>query len=428
MGECSMNSKDLRKTKRGVVIAAVAGLLSVGTAIASGKVEVMHWWTSGGEANALNVLKEALNSQSIAWEDSAVAGGSGTNALQVLQARVASGNPPAAMQMHGEQIKTYADEGLLGDLAEIATAQNWDVVMAPELQRFAKHDGVYVGVPFNEHRHNWMWVSKKIIDQYGGKVPATWDEWFTLADKMKADGVQPLAHGGQPWQEFMLWEDILVGVGGADFHKKAIQELDGASLESDKMVQVFDTFRKVLSYADAGAANRDWNLATAMVIEDKAAFHFMGDWAKGEFTVANKKADVDYLCLAAPGTAGTYVFLADYWGFFPVKDEAARQAQMQMARLTMDPAVQTEFNIRKGSIPARTDIDPKAFDACGQAAIADRAAAAEKGGVLPSLSQNHAQSREVRGVFEDVISSFANNTKLTSGDAVARLKSGLAGL
>ncbi|WP_164760108.1 ABC transporter substrate-binding protein, partial [Mesorhizobium sp. M5C.F.Ca.IN.020.29.1.1] len=150
-----MNSKDLRKTKRGVVIAAVAGLLSVGTAIASGKVEVMHWWTSGGEANALNVLKEALNSQSIAWEDSAVAGGSGTNALQVLQARVASGNPPAAMQMHGEQIKTYADEGLLGDLSEIATAQNWDVVMAPELQRFAKHDGVYVGVPFNEHRHNW---------------------------------------------------------------------------------------------------------------------------------------------------------------------------------------------------------------------------------------------------------------------------------
>ncbi|TIW41080.1 MAG: sugar ABC transporter substrate-binding protein, partial [Mesorhizobium sp.] len=95
-----MNSKDLRKTKRGVVIAAVAGLLSVGTAIASGKVEVMHWWTSGGEANALNVLKEALNSQSIAWEDSAVAGGSGTNALQVLQARVASGNPPAAMHLH----------------------------------------------------------------------------------------------------------------------------------------------------------------------------------------------------------------------------------------------------------------------------------------------------------------------------------------
>ena len=122
------------------------------------------------------------------------------------------------------------------------------------------------------------------------------------------------------------------------------------------------------------------------------------------------------------------MFLADFWGFFPVKDEAAKKAQMEMARLTMDPAVQTEFNIRKGSIPARTDIDPKAFDECGQAAIADRAAAAEKGNVLPSLAQNHAQSREVRGVFEDVISSFANNPSLTAQDAVAQLKSGLAAL
>ena len=424
-----MTSKTInRTTMLGLAAASAFALASVGAALADGKVEVMHWWTSGGEANALNVLKDALKADGISWEDSAVAGGSGTNALQVLQARVASGNPPAAMQMHGEQIKSYADEDLLGDLSEIATAQNWDAVMAPELQAFAKHNGIYVGVPFNEHRHNWMWVSKKIIDQYGGKIPATWDEWFAVADKMKADGVQPLAHGGQPWQEFMLWEDILVATGGAEFHKKAISGLDPAALESDTMVKTFDTFRKVLSYADANAANRDWNLATSMVIENQAAFQLMGDWAKGEFTVAGKKANVDYFCAPAPGTAGTYVFLADFWGFFPVKDEAAKKAQMEMARLTMDPAVQTEFNIRKGSIPARTDIDPKAFDECGQAAIADRAAAAEKGNVLPSLAQNHAQSREVRGVFEDVISSFANNPSLTAQDAVAQLKSGLAAL
>jgi glucose/mannose transport system substrate-binding protein len=417
-------------TKNAIAFACAAAIALGGSAaaIAQEKVEVMHWWTSGGEANALNVLKEALKAEDIAWEDSAVAGGSGTNALQVLQARVASGNPPAAMQMHGEQIRSYSEEGLLGDLSDIATEQNWDAVMAPELQAFAKYNGVYVGVPFNEHRHNWMWVSKKIIDQYGGEIPATWDEWFVLADKMKADGVPPLAHGGQPWQEFMLWEDILVATGGAEFHKKAIAELDPGALESDIMVKTFDAFRKVLSYADANAANRDWNLATSMVIENQAAFQLMGDWAKGEFTVAGKKANVDYICAPAPGTEGIYVFLADFWGFFPVKDEAAKKAQMEMARLTMDPAVQTEFNIRKGSIPARTDIDPKAFDECGQAAIADRAAAAEKGNVLPSLAQNHAQSREVRGVFEDVISSFANKPSLTAQDAVAQLKSGLAGL
>ncbi|MDB5527155.1 MAG: hypothetical protein JWR51_258, partial [Devosia sp.] len=226
-----------RNVVRGTIAAGLLATFLTGMALADGKVEVMHYWTSGGEANALNVLKEALQKDGIAWEDSAVAGGSGTNAIQVLQARVASGNPPAAMQMHGEQIKSYAAEGLLGDLSEVATAQNWDAVIAPELQAYAKSNGVYVGVPFNEHRHNWMWVSKKLMDQYGGVVPTTWDEWFTLADKMKADGIQPLAHGGQPWQEFMLWEDILVATGGVEFHKAAISNLDAAALSSDNMIK-----------------------------------------------------------------------------------------------------------------------------------------------------------------------------------------------
>jgi glucose/mannose transport system substrate-binding protein len=101
---------------------------------------------------------------------------------------------------------------------------------------------------------------------------------------------------------------------------------------------------------------------------------------------------------------------------------------MVLAALAMDPAVQAEFSIRKGSIPARTDIDPSAFDACGQAAIADRAAAGETGSIIPSLAQNHAQSREVRGVFEDVITTFANDPSMTSADAVQRIQDGLASL
>ena len=415
-----------------LLLGSAAALLATGiyvsSAFADGKVEVMHWWTSGGEASALNVLKEALAKDGIAWEDAAVAGGSGTNALQVLQARVAAGNPPAAMQMHGQQIKSYAAEGLLGDLNDLAKEQNWDQVMSPDLQNFAKYNGVYVGVPIVMHRHNWMWVSKKLLDQYGGKIPESWDEFFAIADKMKADGVQPIAHGGQPWQEFMLWEDIAVATGGKDFHVAAFQKLDDAALSSDTMIKTFDTFRKVLGYADSASSNRDWNLATAMIINDTAAFHFMGDWAKGEFTVAKKNADADFYCAPAPGTAGTYIYLADFWGFFPVTDEAAKKAQREMASLSMDPAVQVEFSIRKGSIPPRIDIPGDKFDACGNKAVQDRKAAMDSGNMLPSLAQNHAQSREVRGVFEDVITAFANDSSMTSKDAVQKIVDGLKSL
>ena len=33
------------------------------------EVEMLHWWTSGGEAAALNVLKENLEKQGYTWKD-----------------------------------------------------------------------------------------------------------------------------------------------------------------------------------------------------------------------------------------------------------------------------------------------------------------------------------------------------------------------
>ena len=56
---------------RSVLTAGVAGAamtLAVGlgsTAQAAEEVEVLHWWTSGGEAAALNVLKQDLEGQGV---------------------------------------------------------------------------------------------------------------------------------------------------------------------------------------------------------------------------------------------------------------------------------------------------------------------------------------------------------------------------
>ena len=146
------------------------------------------------------------------------------------------------------------------------------------------------------------------------------------------------------------------------------------------MKKVFDTYRKVLSYVDPGYPNRDWNLSIAMVMEGQAAMALAGDWALGEFNVAGKKANVDYVCANGPGTEGQFVWLADYWGFFKGLDEAGPKAQLKLAEITMDPAIQEEFNIRKGSIPARLDVKPDNFGPCGQKGIADRAAALKSGG------------------------------------------------
>ena len=76
----------VRNFKVKLLAASLAFGLS-GAAIAD-DVEVLHWWTSGGEAKALTVLKDDLKTQGIGWKDMPVAGGGGSNAMTVLRARV----------------------------------------------------------------------------------------------------------------------------------------------------------------------------------------------------------------------------------------------------------------------------------------------------------------------------------------------------
>lgn len=409
--------------------AAAIGLGSTASA-QQPTLELMHFWTSGGESNAMQVIKDAVQAAGIAWQDAAVAGGAGMNAYQVLQARIAAGNPPAGMQQHSAQIRQFAQEGLLIDLDAVAEAQGWgnDGVLDSQLKAYAYTDGHWVGAPFNTHRHNWLWINKALLDKYGGTPPRTWDDFFAMADRMKADGVIPIAHGGQAWQELFLWEAVLNGVGGPAFHKAAIEELDPEALSGDTMRQVFDTYRKVLSYVDPGYPNRDWNLSIAMVMDGQAAMALAGDWALGEFNVAGKVANTDYVCANGPGTEGQFVWLADYWGFFKGLDEQGVEAQLKLAEITMDPAIQEEFNIRKGSIPARLDVKPDRFGFCGQKGIADRAAAVAAGTMVPSLSQNSAQTTDVRGVFEDVVNEFANTPGMTADEAIEKINQGLSEL
>jgi len=261
-------------------------------------VSVLHWWTSGGESKAIGVLKDDMTKQGYTWKDFAVAGGAGAAAMTALKTQVISGNAPSAAQIKGPLIQEWADQGVLVPIDSVAG--DWKKNLPPEIDKIMHAGGHYVGAPFSVHRVNWLYINKDALDKAGGKVPTTWPEFFAVADKMKANGIVPVAAGGQPWQDLTLWEDVVLSQ-GADFYKKAIVDLDQKTLTSDQMVGVFDTVRKIETYFDNGRTGRDWNLATAMVINGKAGMQFMGDWAKGEFTSAGKTAGIPYwVWLAMP--------------------------------------------------------------------------------------------------------------------------------
>ncbi len=408
-----------RKLIRTLVAGAVFALVGAAQAQQTA-VEVLHWWTSGGEAKSAAELKKIMQAKGFGWKDFAVAGGGGDAADTALRARIVSGNPPTAAQMKGPKIQEYGELGGLASIDEAAKADKWDQVLPPVVANVMKFKGQYVAAPVNVHRVNWLWVNPEVLKKAGAQPPKTWDQFFDAADKIKKAGMIAVAHGGQPWQDATVFESVVLGVGGADFYRKTLVQLDEASIKSPTMVKAFDTLGRIKTYIDKDAPGRDWNLATAMVINGKAGMQFMGDWAKGEFTAANKVPGKDFLCLEAPGTQGTFTFNIDSFVMFKQKDPAAQKAQLALASAIMSPEFQEVFNLNKGSIPVREGVSRAKFDSCAIKSMDDMAAANKSGGLVPSMAHEMAIRSATRGAILDVVTKFMNSN-MTSQQAVAAL-------
>src|SRR5215475_8144560 len=87
------------------------------------KLEVFSWWTSGGEAAALDSLFKVYEKQNPGVDiiNAAIAGGGGSNARPVLQTRLAGGNPPDTWQTHPgwELFGQYVQPGFCEPITEL---------------------------------------------------------------------------------------------------------------------------------------------------------------------------------------------------------------------------------------------------------------------------------------------------------------------
>lgn len=392
--------------------------LSAQAADSKGSVEVVHWWTSGGEKAAVDVLKAQVEKDGFTWKDGAVAGGGGSTAMTVLKSRAVAGNPPGVAQIKGPDIQEWASTGLLDTdaLKGVAKEEKWDSLLDKKVSDTVKYQGNYVAVPVNIHRVNWLWINPEVFKKAGiTKNPTTLEEFYAAGDKLKAAGFVALAHGGQPWQDSTVFEAVVLSVMGADGYKKALVDLDEKALTGPEMVKSLTELKKVATYMDVDGKGQDWNLEAAKVINGKAGMQIMGDWAKSEWTAAKKVAGKDYECVAFPGTDKAFTYNIDSLAVFKQskdKDTTAA-AQQDIAKVVLGENFQKVFNINKGSIPVRNDMltkmDSYGFDSCAQTAAKDFLADAKTGGLLPSMAHNMATSLAVQGAFFDVITNYIND-------------------
>ncbi|MBL0595943.1 MULTISPECIES: ABC transporter substrate-binding protein [Aeromonas] len=388
---------------------SVIALLSA--PVAASQVEVLHWWTSGGEAKAVEVLKSEWTKQGNQWNDFAVQGGGGKSAMTVLKSRALAANPPEAAHLKGYELKEWAGLGFLRDLSPMAEHLGWYSQMPPMVRATLSQNGALMAVPTGIHRVNWLWLNRKVFERNKLTPPTSWAQFVTVADQLKKRGITPLAIGNEPWQLAVLFETVALGEGGKEFYRKAFLEQDSATLTGPDMVRVLTRFQQLRAYVPQKYAGLKWHQATNLLESGGAAMQLMGDWVKGELSAGNYRPGEDIACLPSPGSAGLFSYNLDSIAMFKQRDPAQLQAQGDLAQLLMTPKFQEEFNRVKGSIPALTNPDMSKFDRCAVRSYQDFLLAEKQDNLLPSMAEGMATPTNMRQAILDVLSNFFNDPK-----------------
>jgi glucose/mannose transport system substrate-binding protein len=329
-----------------------------------GKLEVFSWWTSGGEAAALDALFNTFKTYNPTAEiiNATIAGGGGSNARAVLQTRLAGGDPPDTWQVHPgyELLGQYVASGYVDPITDLYKSEGWDKVMPTGLVEQMTKDGQIYGVLAGVHRGNGLWYNKKVLDGQGITIGETLsiDEFLGIANQLIAADITPLCVGDTGvWASAQLFENTLLGVIGPDKYKGL---WDGSvSFDSAEVKQAMETYGKILDYQNSDHSALSWDQAIQKLMEGTCVFSSMGDWAYGEFVKAQKKDNEDFGWVSHPGTAGSFMVVAD--GFVMAKNAPNKDNNTLWLKAIGSKEGQEAFNPLKGSIPARTDVDRAKF-------------------------------------------------------------------
>lgn len=390
----------------------VGTALTCASAASAVELEVTHWWTSGGEATAVSKLAAAWNATGNTWVDGAIAG-SGETARPIIISRIIGGDPMAATQLnHGRQAQELIEAGLLLDLTDVAEAGGWkDIVNPSSLLDACTLDGKIYCVPLNIHSAQWIWLSHAAYENAGLEVPNDWNEFVASAGDLQAAGTVPLAMGQQGWQQSIAFGAITLAVAGLDAWKAVNIDKSAEAARGPEYTAAFEAVAKARELARDSNV-QDWNLATNMVITGQAGGQIMGDWAQGEFAGAGQVEGTDYSCLPGLGLNDVLDTGGDAFYFPVIDDPEIMAAQKELAAMLISPEVQVAFNLSKGSLPVRGDIDLSTANGCMQKGLEILAS----GGVLPSADITF--SADTQTQIEDMMAQFWSSD-MSAADAQA---------
>ncbi|ACT00513.1 ABC transporter substrate-binding protein [Paenibacillus sp. JDR-2] len=347
------------------------------------QMEIMTWWTGAGDEAGYKALLQSFKEKypSISLFSSAVEGGAGMNARIVLDRRMDEGNPPDTFQANQRSIRAWAGKNKLSPLTELYKQENWLNKFPKQILDELSMNGEIYAVPLDIHRTNILWYNRKIFEELNLKVPETIEELIEVGNKIKRNGVTPLAY----WTESSLLTNVLLGTLGIDNYMKVNKgELDPHSQE---IGIAFNNMERLTELTDPIYQEQTWPEEAQSFLNGSVAMLLMGDWVKGNFDLQKDSfPGIDYGWLAFPGTKGAFVATIDAFGL--TAQGKNQESTTQWLKFLGSSEGQDAFNPLKGSTPPRLDADISKYDSYGQESISD---------FKESLSRSHVLFKGLSG-------------------------------
>jgi len=369
-------------------------------------LEVFSWWTSPGEAPALQALFDAFTAANPDVEivNAAVSGGAGVNARAVLLTRLQGNQPPDSWQVHvgRELVDNYVVADYCEPITDLYESEGWLDAMPEALVEQASWESNQYSVPVGVHRGNGFFYNRQVLADNGIEVGDTMtvEQFFETADKLQAAGVVAMSLATKDtFAAAQTFENTLLATVGPEGYDQLFK---GELPWDDQGVRdAAETYARMLDYINSDHAALSWDQAMAMVIEGTAAFNSMGDWAYGEVVAKDAVENIGWV--SHPGTQGSFVLVVDSFTL-PKNAPHPENARAWLQTLGSVDA-QAAFNPLKGSIPARTDVPEDGFTDYGKWAIADFKSAA----LVPSCAHGQASSPAFQQAFYDANLAFVTD-------------------
>jgi multiple sugar transport system substrate-binding protein len=201
----------------------------------------------------------------------------------------------------GYRMRFYAKKGLLAPIDDV-----WEKIgknFGPGLADASSLDGKKYLVP----NYNYPWAvfyRKSVWQARGYQAPATWDALLALCATMKKDGLSPIAFGDKDgWPAMGTFDYLNMRTNGYQFHVDLCAHNE--SWDSPKVKAVFDNWKALLPYQDAGALGATWQQAAHNVADKKSGMYLIGSFVLQEITDKEVVDDLDFFPFPAVAVEGT---------------------------------------------------------------------------------------------------------------------------